>query len=181
MKFFLGIILFLFLFHISSLAQEQMPPPSDPQPGPSHAPKKDKFWDAGKLTFGGTLSASFTPPTSVVVAPTIGYFFAKRYEAGLGPVYMYFGQPYDVNIYGATVYNRLYLADFIFLHAMYQPLNGPFDLSINERIWLNNVWVGGGIKQGVGHGGVYVMALVNINQTNFDFPHSPMFSLGFMF
>ena len=188
MRSFTAIILFLFLFGISVHAQEQMPPPSDPkppkessEPGPPHAPKKDKFWDANKITVGGMLSVNFGSYTYFDIAPTIGYKFTKRYEAGVGPVYMYFGPPYDLSIYGGTVYNRLYLADFIFLHAMYQPLNGPWDPYINERFWLNNVWVGGGIKQGVGKGGIFLMALVNINQTNFDFPHSPWFAVGFMF
>jgi hypothetical protein len=156
--------------------QSPTPPPKQSEP----------FWTWDKVTFGGNLAPYFSSNlTFINVAPTIGYRFTKRYEAGLGPVYIYYNDHYyhfSTNIYGATLYNKFYLFDFLFLYGEYNPLNGPFDPFINGRTWTHDVWVGGGLNQSVGgKGGAYIMALFNINESPYPFFRSPRISVGFAF
>ena len=135
--------------------------------------KEKKGFDWSKVYTGGDLGAGYNGSQFVVnVSPLIGYQLTKRYSAGIGLTYLYVSdksQNFRTSIYGASIFNRLNLADFLFLHAEYMWLNGPFDY-FRPRSWYQNCWVGGGIKQGVGNSYVSLMALWNLGPDD-----SPLF------
>lgn len=138
-------------------------------------PKKDKapFWSWDKVYTGGGLGLQFGAVTLVNIAPDIGYKITERYSAGIGLRYMYFADrrytpPYELNIYGASIFNRFIVTSFFFLHGEYEVLNGPWNQQFpKNRFNLNNVWVGGGLRQGAGNASINIMALWNLNDEGY--------------
>ena len=127
--------------------------------------KEKKGFDWSKVYTGGDLGAGYNGSMFLLnISPMFGYQLTKRYSAGLGITYLYVNdkvQKYKTSIYGLSVFNRLNLADFLFLHGEYMWLNGPFDYFLG-RSWYQNLWVGAGLKQGVGNSYVSLMALWNL-------------------
>ncbi len=137
------------------------------------APKKEKlpFWSWDRVYTGGGIGLQFGAVTLANIAPDIGYMITERYSAGIGLRYMYFSDkryspPYEINIYGGSIFNRFIVTDFLFLHGEYEVLNGPWRY-LNQRFWLNNVWVGGGLRQGSGNVFLNLMALWNLNDEGY--------------
>jgi hypothetical protein len=181
-----GVYLYLFMrtFHFilcflaSVTAFSQAPPRKDPG-------QKKPFWSWDRVVFGGSIAPYFSNTiTSVHLAPTMGYRITERYEAGAGPVYIYLNDKfyhYKFHIYGATLYNKFYLFDFLFLYAEYNPLNGKFDYFFpDRRVWAQDVWIGGGLNQRSGRLNAFIMALWNVNET-YPLFRSPRISVGFGF
>lgn len=154
------------------------------EPGPPHK-KKEHGFSADRLVVGGDIGLNFGTITFVNLSPTIGYKITDKYIAGLGPVYIYFRDNinhYNYNIYGGCIYNRYYLFDFLFLHGEYQPLNGPFNpFNFEQRIWINNLWVGGGLRQTAGNASLFIMCLFNVNESDLSYPRSPWIRGGIAF
>ena len=134
---------------------------------PATPPATDKkpFWDWERVYTGGGIGVQFGTVTFVNVAPDIGYKITERYSAGIGLRYMYFKTPaYKLDIYGASVFNRFVVTDFFFLHGEYEVLNGPWNANYpDHRFNLNNVWVGGGLRQGSDNVYLNLMVLWNLN------------------
>ncbi|MEW6468441.1 MAG: hypothetical protein AB1458_05920 [Bacteroidota bacterium] len=140
--------------------------------------KKSGFsWD--KVYTGGDIGGGFTGSSFLLnISPLIGYEITPRYSAGLGLTYIYYSDKsstptYRTSIYGASLFNRFNVLEFVFLHAEYQWLNGEFDYFRPGRTWINNIWVGGGIKQGMGSSYAFLMVLWNLNETYYSYPRSP--------
>ena len=138
---------------------------------PPPKPDKPPFWSWDKIYTGGGLGLQFGAVTLVNVAPDIGYKITERYSAGLGIRYMYFADnryipPYKLNIYGASVFNRLIVTDFFFLHGEYEVLNGPWN-NLGTRFNITNVWVGGGLRQGSENSSLNLMVLWNLNDEGY--------------
>lgn len=159
-------ILFLVLCisHYSAVSGQDFTPP---------VPKKEKapFWSWDRVYTGGGIGLQFGSITLINVAPDIGYMITERYSAGIGIRYMYFSDnrykpPYEINIYGGSIFNRFIVTDFLFLHGEYEILNGPWNY-IGQRFNLNNVWVGGGLSQGSGNVRFNVLALWNLNDEGY--------------
>ena len=134
---------------------------------PNPKPAKEPFWSWDKVYSGGGIGFQFGTITLINVAPDIGYKITERYSAGVGLRYVYFADnsynpPFIINIYGASIFNRFIVTDFLFLHAEYEVLNGPWEYP-NQRFNLNNVWVGGGLRQGSDHVFLNAMLLYNLN------------------
>ena len=133
-------------------------------------PKKQKkpFWSWDRVYMGGGLGLQFGTITLVNIAPDIGYKITERYSAGIGVRYIYFADkryspPFELNIYGGSVFNRFIVTSFLFLHAEYELLNGQWNPYSSKRFNLNNVWVGGGLRQAFGNSSFNIMALWNLN------------------
>jgi hypothetical protein len=165
MKKIAAIVLFTsnFLLLSSVFGQDFNPPEPKPQSD------KKKFPDWSKVYTGGGLGLQFGTVTLINVAPDIGYKITERYSAGVGLRYMYLQIPgYKIDIYGASIFNRFIVTDFFFLHGEYEVLNGPWDYRFpGHRFNLNNVWVGGGLRQGGGGTSFNVMALWNLNDEGY--------------
>ena len=154
--------------------------------------EKKPFWSADRIVIGGEVVPGFGTITSIYAAPTVGYKITDKFIAGLGPTYIYYNNhPYNFsfNVYGGEVFARYYITDFLFAHAEYQPLNAAWDRIVytgigtlnKDRFWINNVWVGGGLRQTFGSAAAYLMCLFNVNESIYDFPHSPWVRGGLTF
>ena len=143
-------------------------------------PKKDvkkPFWSWDRVYGGGGIGLQFGTFTLVNIAPDVGYKITDRYSAGLGIRYMYFADrryspPLESNVYGGSIFNRFIITSFLFAHAEYEVLNGAWDPYSTRRFNLNNMWVGGGLRQVAGHSSFNIMALWNVNQEPYNpFPN----------
>jgi|ERR1051325_4250581 hypothetical protein len=172
------IVLYL-LFAGSVFSQDFNPPP----PAPSTDKEKQPFWSWDKVYMGGGLGLNFGSVTVINLAPDIGYKITERYSAGIGLRYIHisdrqYSPPYVLNIYGGSVFNRLIVTDFFFLHGEYEALNGPWNPRSSTRFFLNNVWAGGGLRQVVGNSSLVVMALWNLNVEPYNPFPNPQLRMG---
>jgi len=161
-------VLILFLFSYGFCISQDFDPPV-----PTPKDEKKPFWSWDKVYTGGGLGLQFGTITLINIAPDIGYRITERYSAGVGFRYMYFSDkrynpPYEVNIYGGSVFNRFIVTNFFFLHGEYEILNGPWKSQFpKNRFNIYNVWVGGGLSQGSGNASINIMALWNLNDEGY--------------
>ncbi len=173
-KIILHIAYCLLLLPTAAFSQDFNPPVPKPEK------EKKPFWSWDKVYGGGGIGLQFGNITLVNVAPDIGYKITERYSAGIGIRYIYFADRfnnYKLNIYGGSIFNRLIVTDFLFAHAEYEILNGPWPGS-QKRSNLHNVWVGGGLRQVVGNSSLNIMALWNLNDEPFNPFPNPQIRMG---
>ncbi|OYU95218.1 MAG: hypothetical protein CFE21_13015 [Bacteroidetes bacterium B1(2017)] len=144
--------------------------------------KNKTGFDPSKLVYGGNVGAAFNTNYSYVLAqPMVGYKVYPKTIAGLGFTYIYQsnnigGKTYSTSAYGPIVFVRQSLIPQIFLHAEYQPIN--HQISITERTWTNQLFVGGGL----GSSGAQVYVLYDVLHSSQSLYASPwMIRIGFMF
>ena len=152
-------------------------------PVPKPEKEKKPFWSWDRVYGGGEIGLQFGSVTLVNVAPDIGYKITDRYSAGIGIRYIYFADrryspPSELSIYGGSIFNRFIVTDFLFLHGEYEVLNGPWIPYDPKRFNLNNVWVGGGLRQVVGNSSLNIMVLWNLNQEDFNPFPNPQIRMG---
>ncbi len=181
MKTLAAVLVYCILSTAVCLSQDFNPP------APS-APKADKgpFWSWDKVYFGGGLGGGFTQyETALDLSPIMGYKVTPKFSVGIGGVYNYYenrfySPTFKINIYGGCLFTRYIITDFLFLHAEYQPLNGPWIYPSNKRFFIHNVWLGGGLRQAVGdHSSFMVTVLWNVNENIYSYPLSPQIRMGF--
>jgi len=148
--------------------------------------KKENGFSWSKVTIGGNAggggSSNFT---TIILAPTIGYRLTERFTPGIGFKYIYFNDKYyryKTNIYGGNIFARFFATDFLFVHGEFEMLNGQFDPFNEDRLTINNVWLGGGLRQSFGANSYAMIgALWNINESVYSFPQSPQIIGGVVF
>ncbi len=172
---------FLSLISIFISAQDFGTPA--PAPKPKQEPKPFPDWN--KVYFGGGVGLWFGNRSSFVnLSPIVGYKITEKYSAGFGITYIYIQDrnyipPITLNAYGGNIFNRYLLTNFLFAHAEYEILNGNWKLT-DQRFNLENVWVGGGLRQHAGNSSIMIYALWNVNETIYSrayFP-SPQIRMG---
>jgi hypothetical protein len=164
-------------FFLTSAFGQDFTPPA-PKPVPE---KKKPFWSRDKVYVGGGLGLQLGTTTMINVAPDIGYKITKKYSAGVGIRYIYLADNYynyKLNIYGASVFNRFLITDYLFAHVEYELLNVT-EPSSRTNFSLENVWVGGGYRQVAENSAFYVVALWNLNDTPYNPFPNPQIRLGF--
>ncbi len=139
-------------------------------------------WLSWKRVYtGGQLGLSFGQLTFINISPDFGYRITDRFSAGLGPIYISYkdNRPpvYSIKMYGGKVFARMDLFKFLFAHTEYQMLNVPSFNFVDQRLWLNNVWAGGGLSQGSGPMRFFIMALWNLGPDDSIF-RSPQITGG---
>lgn len=157
-------------------------------PEPKPEKKADgPFWSWDKVYFGGGLGGGFTQyETLFDISPMVGYRITNRFSAGIGGVYNYYENrsvkpAYKLNIYGGTLFSRFLFTDFLFAHAEYQPLNGPW-IYPDRRFFIHNVWVGGGLRQAAGDRASLMLTILwNVNENIYSYPLSPQIRVGVNF
>ena len=152
-------------------------------PKPKKENENKPFWSWERVYGGGGIGLQFGNITLINVAPDIGYKITDRYSAGFGIRYIYLGDrrynpPYEMSIYGGSFFNRFIITNFLFAHAEYELLNGPWDPYSAKRFNLNNVWVGGGLRQAAGNASLNIMALWNLNDEPFNPFPNPQIRMG---
>jgi hypothetical protein len=158
-----------------------------------------------RIVFGGDIGLSFGTITYIKVAPTIGYRLTDRFTAGLGPIYIYERQKlydqfnnyyrWETSIYGGKVYgsftvykgaereNRFGIGN-IMLHAENEVVNVEKWDDVNNRIWIDNLLLGGGMFQPIsGRFGVSIFVLWDVTQNKYSpyFMNNPIFKFGLDF
>jgi hypothetical protein len=182
-------ILVLFAFLFSSVVEAQytgnelpVPPPLSP----SLFKKENLFW-------GGDISAYFSIVSQVSVAPTIGYRFNDRIEAGLRASYMvYYGEGVSasggygsVNYYGGSLYARVFISPVVFAQAEYEILNVPSANFFETRTDVESRLIGGGMRRQIGQNSYYLVTILwDLDNANTSSPYygDPLtFRIGFNF
>ena len=155
---------------------------------PSSTPKKKSLWDWNKVYYGGGLGGGIAPALIAIdISPSMGYKITDKFSAGVGLVYNYFeNRQYKpsskINIYGGSVFTRLFITDFLFAHAELQPLNGPWRGSHFQRFFIYNVWAGGGYRQAAGNNASLMLSILwNLNENIYSYPLSPQIRVGVNF
>ncbi len=161
--------------------------------------EKPKFSD--RLVFGGDIGLSLGTYTYINVSPAIGYRLTDRLTVGLGPMYIYQNDKYYN--YQSSMYGGKVLASFtvlrstdinpnfqignLILHMENEVLNvEPYNYHIGQldenRLWIDNFLVGGGLSQAIGSKfNVSVLILWDVTNNAYSPYSNPIFRIGFGF
>lgn len=152
---------------------------------PPVPPKSDKksLWSWDRFYTGGGIGLQFGAFTLINVSPEFAYKLTDRYSVGIGLKYIHIADRRYIpvqalDIYGGSLFNRFILTDFFFLHGEYELLNGPWDPYRSRRFFLNNVWVGGGLRQVTGNASLNIIGLWNLNDEPFNPFPNPQIRMG---
>ncbi len=149
--------------------------------------KKKTTSNRDKIFFGGGLGLQFGTLTIIDIKPLIGYKVTDRFHLGLELTYSYIKNntnQFETDIYGASVFAKYYIYEGFFAQTQIEALNVEvLDVNNNiSRMWLDNYYIGAGYLQKFGgRGGMYIMALWNLNQSEYSLYSNPLISIGFTF
>lgn len=163
--------------------------------------KEKSFFE--KLTYGGNLGLQFGTYTAIEIQPRIYYAVTEKLSVGVGGTYSYYKysnnvsnpylRGYSNNVYGfnALTFFQPFETLPIILQAEYESLNwgaAYVDQTTNqiytERIWSNNLFLGGGIRSRFGErGSAFFLILYNVtydpNNSYYTLPY--VLRVGFAF
>jgi len=152
---------------------------------------KDDAWKE-KITFGGNFAFYSSVQSSYIdISPLIGYKVAKPVLIAAGPVYNYYstklyGSRFTVDVYGFRALARLYVLQSFFIQTGYDYLNRKILLVQNgvlqsDRVWFQNVWIGGGIRYAVfSNTYMFTSVLYNLTPSPYSIYSNPMIQVGFI-
>lgn len=159
--------------------KEQVESKSKVAPSRAQSPRSD-FWD--RTRFGGYFGLSFGTLTYINVSPRMYYLATEKLWLGAGLTFIYskdnsnyVAPPFDEQfVYGANFSAQYFLIGPLFLQAEYEPLSFErYDRDAltgqvvgENRVWINNLLLGGGISQQVGRGSVFLSVLYNVSWSN---------------
>ena len=144
---------------------------------------------AKRLFFGGDFGLMFGTNTYIELSPQIGYRFTNSLSAGVSITYKHYrlsdmSGDYRMNIYGGSLFSRFYFFRDFLAHLEAEQLNvSPFgQWNSDERIWISNLFAGGGYRQRIG-GSSYINFLVlwELNGSVHSPYSSPVFRINFEF
>ncbi len=165
--------LLAFLF-LSMLSQAQFISDEEPE----YEEEQPKLTD--RLIFGGNFGLMIGTSTYINLSPTVGYKVTPSFSAGGGIIFEYISDKrykprFETSVFGGKLFAQQELFDFLILYSEVNLVSLEtkyynWDLYPDQkRFWLPVPWVGGGYFQKAGKGGIYLMILFNLNNTN----HSP--------
>lgn len=140
---------------------------------------------------GGSFGLQFGTITAIDISPIIGYRFTENIAAGIGGTYQYyrdgrFMPALKTDIYGGRAFARYYFLEKLFLHGEIEIINfekiafTPATSSKKERIWENNIFLGGGYRQLLGEfSSMHISILYNFNQGPYSPFSNPQIRIGF--
>lgn len=158
------IILLLMLVTVPVLAQEENQENTSEEPTLQDSPLMQFVQE--RVLFGGSAGLSFGDVTYVNIAPTVGVRLTERLTTGLGAEYMYLNYrdfDYKYSIFGGRIFGQFYPLDFLITHAEFEVLNTPsFQAAptVDSRVWVPALPVGGGIKQNFSGRGFFQLLLL---------------------
>ena len=146
--------------------------------------KNDKILQ--KIAIGGWLGLQFGTYTYIDLSPDISYHFNKYFAVGVGGAYIFFYDNYlkeSSHVFGARVFAEGHFFNIIGLHLAYQAFNyddfrspPPF----LDRIWSNNLSMGGGYYRRYDRISAYAFILYNIsNREDYNIYGNLLFKAGF--
>lgn len=149
--------------------------------GQESAQTKGSFSD--RLFFGGNFGLMFGTITYAEISPLVGYRITERLSAGPGISYIYlqdnrFGL--STSIYGGRVFARYNITDYLFGHGEYEVLNRESPYSLEGRINVTSIFVGGGYRQRISPNSfLFIMGLWNLNDSEYSIYRNPIIRVGF--
>lgn len=166
---------------------------------PDKDKSREKLSFSERLVFGGDIGLSFGSITYIKLAPVVGYRLTSRLTAGLGPIYIYERYKelnWETSIYGGKLFSSFTIykgADRenafglgnILVHIENEVVNVErYDSPQGERIWIDNLLLGGGLYQPIGgRFGISVFILWDVTQNIYSpyYSNNPIFKFGVNF
>ncbi len=145
---------------------------------PEYQEETPSFKD--RLIYGGNLGLVVGRNTYINVSPMVGYKVTNSFSVGTGIIFEYMNDKrytptFETSIFGGKFFEQQTLFDFAVLYGEFNLLSLEtkyyhWDLYPEQKRFLLPVpWVGGGIHQKMGKGGISLMVLFNLNSSQ----HSP--------
>jgi hypothetical protein len=140
-----------------------------------------------RLYYGGNVGLWIGNPTYINAAPMLGVKITKKLSLGATFTYNYYQQKYlgvryTSSIYGAGPFVRYRVTDNLFIQAQWDRLSviNPNSIIENDRVWVDNLLIGGGYRQPFSNYGSFViMAFWNLNETPLSPYPNPIIQMGF--
>ncbi len=150
---------------------------------PGIAPKTRGF-DWSKVRVGGNFSLQFGSITYIEVSPLAGYEVIENTFLGLGATYIYYNDryyAYETSIYGGRLFAQYFFEDIlVMLHGEYEILNMEL-YGFNQRLNVDNVYVGGGYAEPLGAKSyAVIMLLWNVTQNPNSLYGNPVLRVSFI-
>ncbi|MDX5404397.1 MAG: hypothetical protein LPK46_05335 [Bacteroidota bacterium] len=172
---------------------------ADPNSQKTNIPgSKKRSTDFDRWRFGGNLGLQFGSVTVIDLNPRAYYLITDKWAAGAGVMYSYVrysnNYPYrsvaglETNNYGGQIFTWYEIFNPIILQAEFESINWErFTYFTNpstgdqwyegERVWNHNVFLGGGLRQSLGRGSLFVTFLYNVTYDQYNSPYSQPYVL----
>ena len=187
-KTIFGIVILFLGFNVSLMAQNddvtityhQAPNVAVKDTSKFSPEKRDEI--LRKTAVGGTLALSFGTYTYIELAPDISYHFSEWIAVGVGGTYIFDFYKESFLVFGARAFVEGHFFNYIGLHAAYQALNfkDPRVQMFSDRIWSNNLSMGGGYYRRAERFSMYAFILYNISdREGYNIYGNLLFKVGF--
>ncbi len=143
-----------------------------------------------KLFYGGNLGLQFGTVTRIDISPMLGFKVTEKFTPGLGFIYQYMNDrnypDSKLNVFGGRIFLRYYFFERFFTHAEYEYLtfktNNFNPIGKEEQISLNNILLGGGIREKISEKTYVNLAILwNINESAYSLYSNPIIRGGVIF
>jgi hypothetical protein len=151
-------IMFILALGAGVMAQDTIPALEEPVAIQEQAVEKPPLpaWK-DKIYYGGYVNFSLGSYTAIGIEPMVGYKLIPRLSVGVKFRYDYisdnrFSETYHYSNYGGSLFARLNLFKWIYLHAEYAGYNYQRydELGEKDRVWVPYLFLGGGLRQPIG-------------------------------
>ncbi len=140
-----------------------------------------------KLYVGGNIGGGWSNTSAFFqLSPIIGYRVTPAMDIGTRITYIYskyksYGYSYSYNDFGASIFTRYHLFNFIFVQAEFEELSAQYYTidGTKSRRWVPGLFLGGGIYQHVGATFLHVGILYNLLDTQYSPYSNPLIRIGF--
>lgn len=140
-----------------------------------------------RLYYGGYAGLWVGNPTYVNLSPMLGVKITRKFSVGGTFTYNYYqqkylGVKYSSYIYGGGPFVRYKILENVFLQAQWDRLStvDPNSIIENDRVWVDNLLIGGGYRQPFNdYGSFVIMAFWNLNETPLSPYPNPIIQVGF--
>ena len=128
--------------------------------------KNDKILE--KIAVGGTLGLWIGGGVYFSISPDISYHFNKWVSLGVGGTYnLDYNSFYKESnhMFGVRAFAESHLFNIVGVYVAYEAVNlkDYFSQMVNDRIWANNLSLGGGFYQRHGRFAMYAYLLYNLS------------------
>lgn len=140
---------------------------------------------SGRLELGGHVGLQIGTVTAIDISPTVGYWMTDYLISGIGLTYLYSSDSrsnYSSDIYGGSLFTRIFPISEGFLQAEYQVMNVGYKFpGETQRDWYHGLLAGGGYLQALGGNSYLTFTILwdLIRQPGFPYDN-PIIRAGFM-
>jgi len=140
-----------------------------------------------KIYVGGNIGGGWSSTSGYFqIALIIGYRITPVFDAGTRITYIYskysaYGVSYSYNDFGAAIFTRYHLFNFLFLQAEFEELSAQYYTTngSKNRRWVPGLFVGGGIYKHVGATFLHIGLLYNLLDSQYSPYSNPLLRIGF--